>query len=138
MNSDIDASYALAEQYPSQIHLIRYEDLSLDPRKHTRALYRFLQLPILGRIKSYVDSHTHADVAGRHSTKHDSKSHVFKWRHQIPWNFMLNIQSKCTEPMSKLGYKKITTQEQLGLNDSLLVKTDQELWNYGVEGEGTW
>ena len=141
MDSDIDASYELAKEYPSQIHLIRYEDFSLDPRKHTKALFQFLELPLLGHIKSYVDHHTRATVEGRHSTIHDSKQHVFQWRKTIPWIFMLEIQRHCKRAFSSFGYKKLRSmKEDRNKNDSLLTKTDEEIWSYGgIEvGGGIW
>ena len=138
MDSDIAASYRLAREYPGQIHLLRYEDLSLDPQKHTKALYQFLELPILGHIKSYVDRHTSANVVGRHSTVHDSKSHVFLWRHQIPWRFLTEIQRHCAMAFGGFGYKRIRSLSEKSLNNSLLTKTDEEIWSYGIESGGTW
>ena len=59
-----------------KIHLIRYEDLSLDPFNSTDNLLRFLDLPPNRLIENFIEEHTMITRNGNslmNSTNHSSK-----------------------------------------------------------------
>ena len=64
----------LNEEFPGRVHLLRYEDVSMEPLRHTRALFSFMQLPFSNSTERFVRAHTMgSDKAGKHSTFHDSR-----------------------------------------------------------------
>ena len=124
---DLRTAKASLASHPRRVHLLRYEDLSSDPHRHAAALFSFLGLPLTRPLRGYLDGHTSADVAGRHSTQHDSRSHVFRWRGQISEPLLARTQAACGEAMAEAGYAPIADKDDDGFP---LSKSADEIWSY--------
>ena len=51
-------AFDLAEKYPSQVFLLRYEDLVENPYKTLDILLNFLELPSEPYLDTYLETHT--------------------------------------------------------------------------------
>ena len=60
LKSDVIAAFRLKEKYPDRIHLVRYEDLAVEPHEVSDDLLNFLDLPQSEAIDKYIEEHTKA------------------------------------------------------------------------------
>lgn len=126
--------------FPGHIHLIRYEDLSLDPYVQTDRLLKFLDLSPNKLIEKFIEDHTETS---RHSLKYrrnpyttfrDSKTTAFLWKKTMKEEDVLNVQMACKEPMEMLGYNmmKNISRNKEDNEFPIIVKSSQDLWNTNI------
>ena len=136
LNEDINNAKALFEEHPDKVHLIRFEDLSVNPELTVKQILSFLDLPWSQRIDQFISSHTveesvtSSGQARRRSdpygTSRNSSAVAFAWKHSLPWSNITALQSLCSQPMKTLGYRIMENQSDLKLYP--LVKTADETW----------
>ena len=141
--------------FSDRIHLIRYEDLSIDPFGTIDNVLKFLGLPPHKLIETYIEKHTQAtrssllltttnkistsagdekamqDKATPYNTSRNSRATVFSWKKRMKYKDILKVQRVCRKPMRMLGYNPMPNISRSRKDDSfpLIVKSPQELWS---------
>ena len=129
-----------------RIHLIRYEDLSVDPFGTTDHLLKFLDLAPNKLIETFIEQHTQTSrnyietttfstnkidtttLSKQYKSKQDSNSlpygtsrnskvTAFKWKQKMKYKDILKVQKVCKKPMRMLGYNAITNIVENREND---------------------
>ena len=59
---DVEAAQSLASEFPDQVRLVRYEDLSLDTMDTVKKILSFLSLPWHCSVQKYIASHTKSGI----------------------------------------------------------------------------
>ena len=101
--------------YLGHVHLVRYEDLCIDPLEATNDLFRFLELPKHNLIEEFIKKRTRS-----------SMNIADRWREKMKEQDLINIQGHCKDPIQKAGYSSssiINTD-----NASMITMTSEELW----------
>ena len=132
-----------------RIHLIRYEDMSVDPFTTTDKLLRFLDLAPNKLIESFLEEHTQTvrnttlssshtiDEAPKdysweykYSTSRNSKATAFNWKKTLKSENIQNIQTVCKKPMQMMGYNLMHNIPDNRYWDDfpLIVKTSKQIW----------
>jgi len=121
-------------RYPGRVHLVRYEDLSMEPYDVVDELLDFLQLPASGDVDAYVHTHTKRPRAARvydrdaqkivaksnpYGFYRDSAATAFAWRNKMDSNYVQRLQGLCAEPMKRLGYTIFNSKKELDDVDNL-------------------
>ena len=105
-NSEIDW---LKDRYK----LIRYEDVGSHPRESAEDIYKFLGIPFPEEVEKWIVANTNSSSGGGFSHTRDSKAIIHAWRERLDLSYVLRIQGKCTEVMSRLGYTNVDSEFQL-------------------------
>ena len=135
-----------------RIHLIRYEDLSVDPFGMTDKLLDFLDFAPNQLIERFLEGHTKTTrktsttsktiettpnennskraISDAYSTTKNSKATAFKWKKKMKSKDILKVQRVCKKPMRMLGYNPMPNIIENRNDDGfpLIVKTSKELW----------
>ena len=140
---DVMAAEDLVSRYPGSVTLVRYEDLSTMPEQITRDLLEFLDLPWTKTMSNYIDTHTSKEkmkmvrnkitkklqrVKDTYGTAKNSTATAFAWMQKQNFTFTSEIQTACKEPMQRLGYKLMASQEEMMAGEFPLEKTAEEVW----------
>lgn len=98
-----------AAQLPDQFHLLRYEDLIIDPESTLQSLCVFLNIEYDDnmtedyskhmKIFGVVDSHNHT-----HLDKAMSPHHIDKWKDRLSKESIASIESQLSKEMKQLSY----------------------------------
>lgn len=141
--ADVTAAEDLASRYPGSVTLVRYEDLSMMPEDTTRDLLKFLDLPWTKTMSTYIDTHTSKEKMrmvrnkvtkklerrkDTYGTAKNSTATAFAWLQKLSFAFTSEIQSACQEPMQRLGYRLLASEEDMLAQDLPLEKTAEEVW----------
>ena len=103
------------------MHLVRYEDISLDPTRISDELLKFLDLRNSSYVQNYVLNHTRGIQPMKrtaYSTYRNSTKEAFKWRNNISEKDVIDVQTECAEPMEILGYNPITNFPENRFNET--------------------
>ena len=103
------------------MHLVRYEDISLNPIKLSDELLKFLDLRNSSYVKNYILNHTQGIQPIKrtaYSTYRNSTNEAFKWRNNIAENDIIDVQTGCRDSMEILGYNPITNIPENRFNES--------------------
>ena len=103
------------------MHLVRYEDISLDPTRISDELLKFLDLRNSSLVQNYVLNHTREIQPIKrtaYSTYRNSTKEAFKWRNNISEKDVIDVQTECAEPMEILGYNPITNFPENRFNET--------------------
>ena len=98
------------------MHLVRYEDIALNPKEVSDELLNFLDLRESSYVNNFIQSHTNANITSTENLKpritygtvRNSTKEAFEWRNNIMPEDILEVQTKCNEPMDILGYNAMT------------------------------
>ena len=107
-----------------RVHLVRYEDIALNPKEASDELLNFLDLRESSYINNFIRSHTNANITSSgkakvaYSTVRNSTKEAFQWRNNITPEDILEVQTKCDEPMDILGYNPMTNVPEDIFNES--------------------
>ena len=108
-----------------QVHIVRYEDLSLDPEQVSDELMTFLDLKKSWSIDNFILNHTNGKNSSERIERHgpvntvrNSTNEVFKWRNKIQVKDVSDIQELCGDSMRTLGYNPMTNIQENKLNES--------------------
>lgn len=123
MADDLSATLQLQEQYPGRVHLIRYEELALDPKNASRQMFMDLGIEYHEKVDEFIQSHTTKLSHGKEDTFRVSSDRVMAWVHEMEWTKVETVQNDCKEVMDNLGYLPTTTPFNLTLSDVLKFNT---------------
>ena len=88
----------------SLTRIIRYEDLCLDIFNKSKEIYDFLHLNIHKGLKFWLKNHTSKDQGGPADIFRHSKTTSTRWKTQMKWEDVNQIQSFCGKAISLWGY----------------------------------
>ena len=128
LHEDLRHFRRLSTLYPDRVKVVRYEDGATDPYQYTKDLYRFLELDYTERIADHVKemTTTHRDgyLGGSFLVyRNDPIATMNKWRKGAQFSAISAIDKNCAFLYPTLGYKKVTSQEHLNSNESLVTKS---------------
>ena len=113
----------VAKTYANMVHIVRYEDIALDPVTETRKIYDFLAMEIPSEVENFLEIATKNDDKTKYekgqeymkiySTTRKSSENLQKWRMKADFFLTEQVQSKCGEMMKKFKYKTFTNIEEL-------------------------
>ena len=111
--------------FTDRVHIVRYEDLSLDPEQVSEELMTFLDLQKSWSIEHFILNHMNGknssekiERRGPFNTVRNSSNEVFRWRNKIQEKDISDIQELCSEAMKTLGYNPMTNILANKLNES--------------------
>lgn len=125
MSEDIIEFEQLKRFQPGKFHLIRYEDLSLDPVGTASELFNRLRIPFSNSVKWFLRSHTHLKAGlnshrfsrtaqgaasgddDPYSTRRNSKDVVYGWKQELTNSDLSAIEMHCSKVIDKLGYRSV-------------------------------
>ena len=137
---DVEATQSLASEFPDQVRLVRYEDLSLNTMDTVKKILSFLNLPWHSSVQTYIASHTKPvptprKVRGKtssnsasdpYSTVRNSTATVMSWVEKMSFSNVTSVQDSCLSPMKALGYKLLNSSIKASLQlEDILVTEDK-------------
>uniref|UniRef100_UPI00398F871F carbohydrate sulfotransferase 1 isoform X2 n=1 Tax=Pristiophorus japonicus TaxID=55135 RepID=UPI00398F871F len=96
--------------------LVRYEDLAREPEKKTEEIYRFLGVAVDSNVQRWILNNTRgAGASGNHkyATVRDSAATAEGWRLKLTYDMVELVQNICNLTLAQLGYKMVTSPEEL-------------------------
>ncbi|XP_040181107.1 carbohydrate sulfotransferase 6-like [Rana temporaria] len=116
---DINNVAKAAEVLRGRYMAIRLEDLSNEPLKYLKKMYSFAGLSLTKDLEQWVYNITHKEVEESLTFSRNSSKVVQKWRTDLDFNFVKQIQDNCKEAMDRFGYRPArskTEQQNLTLD----------------------
>ncbi|XP_077979623.1 carbohydrate sulfotransferase 1-like [Glandiceps talaboti] len=121
---DLTRNLHIVESFPTWLQdkytLIRYEDTAKHPEEMAQHIYDFLGIPMPDEVRLWLKQNTHGSRGGSFSTTRNSDITATKWRKELPFQEVLQIQEKCQTAMKMLGYKSVKNKEDLEHEDRIL------------------
>ncbi|XP_047989985.1 carbohydrate sulfotransferase 4-like [Leguminivora glycinivorella] len=105
MISDYIAAKKLQQQYPNRLMVLRMEDLSLEPKRTTLRLFKFLGLALTPEVEQFLETHTTLQAGGAYATFRVSRDVPFKWKNILHYDYVEEIQTACKQAMDLWGYR---------------------------------
>uniref|UniRef100_UPI00358FE403 carbohydrate sulfotransferase 1-like n=1 Tax=Myxine glutinosa TaxID=7769 RepID=UPI00358FE403 len=106
--------------------LVRYEDLAREPLEKAREIYEFVGLPLEPIITNWIVLNTHGTEKARlhhlFSTYRDSAKTAENWRLSMDYNIAQFLQNACNETFAELGYRSVSSLEELRNINTTLVE----------------
>jgi len=107
-----------------QVHrLVRYEDLVFHPYKQIEKIYTFLGETPTAELLTWVESwysrsQGRAKMTSREENPYDiyrnnATATAIDWRSRMPWQFVQDVQARCSPVMTMLGYRVFTTENEM-------------------------
>jgi len=142
LHEDVATAKQLRSRFPGRIHLLRYEDLCVDPEPVTRGLLEFLDLPWSSGVEAFLKSHTTEEKVyvhkavnnmaqrrrSKYGTAKNSKATAIAWKKEFGWTRVKEVQEQCKDFMDVMGYREVVEEGELQNDHLLLDKTAQEVW----------
>lgn len=116
LRADLDSYEELKAMFPNSTYRVRYEDVSLDPKKEAVKLFRALGLNYTVYVTNFLKTHTkarRADTLDPYSTRRNSSTVAFQWRTKLSYEDIGDIQRSCSDVLLRLGYKTVTSENEL-------------------------
>ena len=144
---DLSAAFNLERAYPGTVHLVRYEDLSMEPEVTARRILKFLNLPWTEAMAAYIQTHTYGEKTtywknnkarkvprkeNPYGTSRNSSATAFAWMKSLGLGDILNIQAECSQAMQTLGYRLINQENELKLISNPVERTAVDIWPNNV------
>uniref|UniRef100_UPI00398E326B carbohydrate sulfotransferase 6-like isoform X2 n=1 Tax=Pristiophorus japonicus TaxID=55135 RepID=UPI00398E326B len=94
--------------------MVRYEDVVKDPINEISAMYKFADLSLTPKLKSWIYNITHGEGSGSafKITSRNARSISQAWRTEVPFDKILKIQDICRGAMNLLGYRLVGTEHE--------------------------
>uniref|UniRef100_A0A8C4X124 Sulfotransferase n=1 Tax=Eptatretus burgeri TaxID=7764 RepID=A0A8C4X124_EPTBU len=106
--------------------LVRYEDLAREPLEKAREMYKFVGLPLEPFVMNWIVLNTHGNDKPRwhhlYSTYRDSAKTAENWRLSMDYNIVQFLQNACNETFAELGYRSVSSIEELRNINATLVE----------------
>ena len=120
-----DLDYIRSRRYcRKSYHIVRYEDLAVDPITGAQQLYDYIGIPpdesLLNWAAGVKRGHTNADDGPMGTTRDNSTETAQRWRQVLQLEIVLQIQEACDTFMDIFGYTKVYTQNELFNNNRFL------------------
>lgn len=103
MEEDLSVILKLTTHYSDKVHIVRYEDIALDPGAATQKMLQSLGIDYHEDIRSYIDTHTRKNVDNTKSYR-QSETRVAGWVSEMQWDEVDSVQRACSDIMKKFGY----------------------------------
>ena len=103
--------------------LVRFEDLATFPYSTVHRLYAFLGIHVHPKVIDFITkttSHSGPVVNDVYATRMDSRKVLEKWRREMPWDLVTQVQMNCSVVMEMLSYSP-------AVNESVLRDLSREL-----------
>ena len=107
--------YTLKNQFPDQIHLLRYEDFVLNPQQHLDELCEFLEIPSIPLESPNPITLTNVDQStARLAKKYRDLSApinphaISRWKEVLNQDTLERIEALCVKEMEFYGYARET------------------------------
>ncbi|XP_037502840.2 carbohydrate sulfotransferase 3-like [Rhipicephalus sanguineus] len=116
LRGDLYASEELQRTFPNSTYRVRYEDVSLDPKKQALKLFKALGLNHTVYVTSFLKGHSKgskSDASDPYSTRRNSSIVPFQWVNKLKFKDIADIQRSCSDVMRRLGYKIIANADEL-------------------------
>lgn len=106
IEQDISSFQSLQKSFPpDRLHMIRFEDFVADAENESLKLFTFIGLQMAPSVKMFLRTHTRSsDQKDPYSTKRDSKSIPFEWRHRLASSEVSRISKHCAKVLDLLNY----------------------------------
>ncbi|KAK6477208.1 carbohydrate sulfotransferase 6-like [Huso huso] len=111
--------------------MVRYDDLVRDPLAEISAMYKFAELTMTPKLKSWIYSITHGEGPGNEreaflTTSRNAVNVSQAWRVTLPYEKVAKIQEVCKGAMNMLGYQIVESdKEQKRLWQDILLPRKQ-------------
>ena len=119
MDDDLTAALALQKKFPGRVHIIRYEDLSLNVSKVIEKLLKDIGLDFDSNMKTYIRTHTTKNYDKPWSTSRESAKRVTYWTTKLKKEKLDEVQSACEPVMKRFGYIPVKHMNGLTVEDVL-------------------
>lgn len=116
IRADLDSFEDLKRELPNGTYRLRYEDVSVEPEKEVRALFKGLGLKYTTSVANFLKTHTRArkvDALDPYSTRRNSSTVAFEWRQKLKYADIVEIQKSCSDVLLRLGYDTIASKSGL-------------------------
>ncbi|KAL1466457.1 hypothetical protein MTO96_026718 [Rhipicephalus appendiculatus] len=116
LRADLNTTEELERAYPNSTYRVRFEDVSLDPKKRALELFEALGLNHTVHVTSFLKGHTKArktDASDPYSTRRNSSVVPFQWVNKLKFEDIAHIQRSCSDVMRRLGYRIIANADEL-------------------------
>ena len=123
------------KEFMHNYHVIRYEDLALNPLKEMYELYKFLEIQPDQEVKRWASNQQNLSKSGRRLHHPDqSKSYTYgttrsnpaftaqAWRQTLSWIENEDIQNHCAEFLDIFGYSVFHNRTDLRKLDNYTIK----------------
>ena len=108
MDTDLTNLYALRKEYPDRVHMLRYEDITIQPKNMTPKMLDVFNLDFSDEIQHYLEEHTTIDL--QRKTYRLSERRVWGWTNEMEWNQVQKVQEVCSDVMERFGYIPATDE----------------------------
>ena len=99
---------AFQERVPDRAHLVRYEDLVLDPRIELERLFERIDLPLTDETMRFFESNASVHGAGHRNNEQIGKdfftTSLSRWTSELSQDTVNVIQDSCEKLMPTVGY----------------------------------
>ncbi|XP_078400611.1 carbohydrate sulfotransferase 6 isoform X1 [Cetorhinus maximus] len=94
--------------------MVRYEDVVRDPLNEISAMYKFADLALTPKLKSWIYNITHGEGTGSafKITSRNARTISQAWRTEVPFAKILKIQDICRGAMNVLGYRLVESEHE--------------------------
>ncbi|KAL1470290.1 hypothetical protein MTO96_040516 [Rhipicephalus appendiculatus] len=116
LRADLNMTEELEKTHPKSTCRVRFEDMSLDPKKRALELLEALGLNHTVHVNLFLKEHTKAskkDASNPYSTRRNSSVVPFQWVNKLKFKDIAHIQRSCSDVMRRLGYKIIADADEL-------------------------
>ncbi|NWU13861.1 CHST5 sulfotransferase, partial [Cephalopterus ornatus] len=116
--------------------MIRFEDLVRDPLSEISEMYKFADLTLTPRLKSWIYNITHGQGPGKKKeafkiTSRDAVSVSQAWRNVLPFQKVKKVQEVCKGAINMLGYQLVDSEkEQRDLTLDLVLPRRQNQFSW--------
>ena len=117
------ANKKVAERTPEKVRIIRYEDFALDPTNQTEQIYKYLNLEMRSEIAEFLHVSTSTDDETKYakgeefmqiySTSRKSTKTLNKWRTDMDFELMMEVQKRCLDMMRTFDYIPFGSEKAL-------------------------
>ncbi|KAH6922985.1 hypothetical protein HPB50_020467 [Hyalomma asiaticum] len=114
LRADLDCYEELKNALPNNAHRLRFEDLSVDPKREAVKLFNTLGMNYTHYTTMFLKAHTkarNADLRNPHSTRRNTRTVAFQWKTKLSYEDIVDIQRSCSDVLLRLGYKTINKNE---------------------------
>ncbi|XP_068105420.1 carbohydrate sulfotransferase 6-like isoform X2 [Hyperolius riggenbachi] len=112
---DINSVAKAAQTFQGRYMAIRHEDLSNEPLKYVKEIYKFASLPLTKDLEQWLYNVTNKEEGDGNNNmtfSRESSKVIQKWRSDLDFGFVEEIQKNCKEAMDLFGYLPARSQSE--------------------------
>lgn len=120
MVADVKETIRLNKKHWGRILTVRYEDLAQDLLSITTKMYEFVGLEMLPSVRGFLNRMSskdargvHGKIAAKSTFRSDPFKTAYKWRQDLPFSLIKEVDKSCQELYSLLGYKTFQKKARL-------------------------